>query len=211
MKGYKSILDKGVLIVVRVFVLAGTPGTGKKSIGAVLLKQCGLLVVNLSSVVIEHGLTVAYDQERDSYIVDEEKVADFIRNYVSGLSGDIVIETHYPEIIPRDIVHAVFVLRTNPLVLEERLLKRGWSRRKVNENVMAEILGVVAYNAVESFGAERVFEIDTSSTPLDVVAETICKAIRGEVNLEPGIRIDWLSQLPFDVVKRFEDYERGSD
>ncbi|MCC6053459.1 MAG: adenylate kinase family protein [Desulfurococcaceae archaeon] len=197
--------------MVRVFVLAGTPGTGKKSIGAKLAERCGVLVLNLSSLAVERGLIAAYDQERNSYIINEEKVVDFIKNYVPGLTCDVVFKTHYPEVIPRDLVHAVFLLRTHPLVLEERLLKRGWSRRKVNENVMAEILGVVAYNAVEAFGAEKVFEFDSTSTNVEDIAERICGIIRGEISVEPGVKIDWLLQLPFDVVKRFEDYEGSSD
>jgi len=195
----------------RIYVLAGTPGTGKKSIGSKLAELCGVLVLNLSSLIIEHGLFAAYDQERDTYIIDEERASSFIKSYVSTLKGDVFLETHYPEIIPREIVDSIFLLRTNPLVLEERLIKRGWSRRKINENVMAEILGVVAYSTLEIFGAERVFEIDTTNTSPEEVARTICKAIRGEITLNAGIKIDWLSLLPFHVVKRFEDYEGDSD
>lgn len=194
-----------------VYVLAGTPGTGKKSVAAKLAEQCGVLVVNLSSLVLERGMVIAYDQERDSYIIDEERVVGFIEEYVSRLSGEVVFTTHYPEILPKNIVHAVFILRTHPLVLEERLLNRGWSRRKVDENVMAEILGVVAYSALEVFGEERVYEIDTTTKRPEEVAEAICRAIRGEITLEPGVRIDWLSQLPLDVIKRFESYEGSSD
>jgi adenylate kinase len=210
LKGYKSIQWDGGTSLSRVYVLAGTPGTGKKSIGSKLAELCNVLVLNLSSLVTEHGLFVTYDQERDTYIIDEERVSSFIKSYVSTLKGDVFLETHYPEVIPKEIVNSVFLLRTNPLVLEERLIKRGWSRRKVNENVMAEILGVVAYSAVEVFGANSVFEIDTTSTSPEEVASTICKVIRGEIILDAGVKIDWLSQIPFDVVKRFEDYE-GDD
>ncbi len=195
----------------RVYVLAGTPGTGKKSVAAKLAEQCGVLVINLSSLALEHGMVIAYDHERDSYIINEEKIVSFIEEHVSRLSGDIVLTTHYPEILPKSIVHAVFILRTHPLVLEERLLNRGWSRRKVDENVMAEILGVVAYNALDVFGEEKIYEIDTTTKYPEEVAETICKAIRGEITLEPGVRIDWLSQLPLDVIKRFESYEGSGD
>jgi adenylate kinase len=200
-----------VLVLGRVFVLAGTPGTGKKSVGAKLAERCGVLAVNLSELVLERGLVVAYDEERSSYIVDEERVPGFIREYASKRSGDVFIETHYPELLPSSLVSAVFVLRTHPLVLEERLLKRGWSRRKVNENVMAEILGVVAYSAVEAFEPSRVYEIDTTTTSPEEVADVICRAIRGEITLKSGVSIDWLSQLPLEVVERFRDYEGGGD
>jgi adenylate kinase len=121
------------------------------------------------------------------------------------------VHTHYPEIIPPELVEKVFILRTHPLILEKRLLEKGWHRRKVNENVMAEILGVVAYNAINVFGEMKVYEIDTSNAKPEEVAEMICRAIRGEVELKPGVKIDWLGQLEVEEVVRFEDYVGGED
>jgi adenylate kinase len=195
----------------KAIIIAGTPGTGKTSITRLLVEKCGLQAVNLSDLAIEKGFIQYYDAERNTYVIDEEKLIDYLENMLRELEGHLVIQTHYPEIIPSDLVEAVFILRTNPLILEKRLMERNWSKRKINENVMAEILGVIAYNAVEAFGADKVYEIDTSNTKPEEVANLICSVIRGHTMLEPGVRIDWLSILPPEEVFRFENYLGSED
>lgn len=195
-----------VVLLGKAVVIAGTPGTGKSSVCKEISETCGLRVVNLSQVAVEKGFVVMYDERRDTYVIDENKLANYIADLVKSSSGIIVIQTHYPEIVPRELVEAVYVLRTHPLVLEKRLLERGWSTRKINENVMAEILGVVVTNALMAFGEERVFEVETTNTRPEEVANLICSAIKGLVKLKPGVRIDWLSVLDPETVIKFEKY-----
>lgn len=188
-------------------VIAGTPGTGKSTIGELLSSKCGLPVINLSTLAIEKGLIAYYDENRQTYVVDEEKLARYVSALAVGSEEDVVILTHYPELLPNELVKVVFVLRTHPLELEKRLRSRGWNEKKVNENVMAEILGVVSYNAIEAFGPERVREIDTTSTKPEAVAEHICRIIKGELEAPTGHGIDWLSEIPPEVLARFESHE----
>lgn len=194
----------------KIIVIAGTPGTGKSSIGTIVATKCQLEIVNLSTLALEKGFVAYYDEARQSYVVDEDRLVEYTTQLATRSEKPILVLTHYPEILPRNLVRAVFVLRTHPLELEKRLLERGWSRRKVNENVMAEILGVVAHNAINAFGTNVVYEIDTTSGNFEEIANTICMAIKGEIKLEPGLKVDWLSELPLSEVRRFEDYE-GSD
>lgn len=195
----------------RYIVVAGTPGTGKSTISALIRERCGYEVVNLSQVAIERGFIQYYDDKRVTYVIDEEKLVGYLRDEASRFTGYRIIQTHYPEIIPRELVTMVFVLRTNPLVLEKRLLERGWNRAKVNENVMAEILGVVAHNARSVFGDDVVYELDTTDADPVSIAETICQAIKGLRILEPAMRIDWLSVLAPEEVARFEEYVGSED
>ncbi len=194
----------------KIIVIAGTPGTGKSTIGGLLAEICGLKVLNLSTIALERGFVAYYDEARQTYVIDEERLAGYIAELAEKY-GDITVLTHYPEILPKHLVRAVFVLRTHPLELEKRLLARGWSRKKINENVMAEILGVVAHNAVESFGENKVFELDTTSMSPEECAKLLCRAIRGEGVLSPGVSIDWLSRLSLSDISRFKDYEGGGD
>lgn len=194
-----------MVLLKKVVIVAGTPGTGKSSICSKLAEICGLRVVNLSQLAVEKGFVVMYDKLRNTHVIDEERLAEYVVELVKS-SNSIVIQTHYPEVIPKNIVDIVFILRTHPLILEKRLIERGWSRKKINENVMAEILGVVAINALTAFGEDRVFEIDTSDTKPEEVANLMCSVIRGATRLEPGIKIDWLTALSPEEVIRFENY-----
>ncbi|MEM4528775.1 MAG: adenylate kinase family protein [Desulfurococcaceae archaeon] len=189
----------------KIIVVAGTPGTGKSSVARSLREKCGLISIDLSSFAVENNLVIGLDEKRQSYIVDEAKLVNKLHEYIEGINGDVVIHTHYPEILPPWMVHKVFVLRTHPLKLDERLKARGWDRRKICENVMAEILGIVAYNVIETFDVDNMYEIETTNTTPEEVADLICGVINGRSSLVPGIKIDWLTDLPFDVIKIYED------
>lgn len=187
-------------------MIAGTPGTGKKTVAAELAKLTGYEKLGLSELAVSERLFLDYDQEHDTYIVDEERLVNRVVELVKSSNKPVIIHTHFPELVPRELVKFVFVLRTHPLVLEKRLASRGWSQRKINENVMAEILGLVAYNALETFGQDIVYEVDTSNTTPISATETILGVIRGTISLRPGIFIDWLSTLPPDLVEKYGDY-----
>lgn len=188
-------------------VIAGSPGTGKSSISEELSKLSGYPGFGLSELAIERGYIQYYDEQRRTYVIDEDSLVKGLTELVEKSKTPVIIHTHYPEIIPPSLVLAAFVLRTNPLILEKRLEARGWDRRKIYENAMAEALGVVAHNALEAFGPQKVYEIDTSySTPREV-AERIYSVIRGEGYIEPGIRIDWLEVLEPEVITRYSSYE----
>jgi len=199
-----------VVLLGKVVIIAGTPGTGKSVICGKLAETCGAVVVDLSRVALEKGFITMYDELRSTYVVDEERLVTHVRELVKSLEGIVILQTHYPEILPRDLVDMVVVLRTHPLILEKRLLERGWSRRKVNENVMAEILGVIAVNALNTFGEDKVFEVDTTNIRPELV-DLLCSAIKGLTRLEPGVKVDWLSVLSPEEVARFEDYVGGED
>lgn len=199
-----------MVLLKKVVIIAGTPGTGKSIICSKLAETCGAVTIDLGQVALEKGFVIIYDELRNTYVIDEENLVIYVRELVESLSGIVVLQTHYPEIVPRDLVDMVIVLRAHPLVLEKRLLERGWGRRKVNENVMAEILGVVAINALNAFGEDRVFEVDTTSIKPELV-DFLCSAIKGLVRLEPGIKVDWLSVISPEEVARFEDYVGGEN
>ncbi len=188
-------------------VIAGTPGTGKSSVSEELSKLTGYPRLGLSEFAIERNLVLYFDEDRKSYVVDEAALVKTVSELVEGSPTPVIIHTHYPEVLPPSLVSRAFVLRTHPVILERRLETRGWDRKKVYENVMAEILGVVAYNALNAFGPDKVYEIDTSGTTPREAAEKVYRILKGELLVEPGIRIDWLTVLDPELVTRYGSYE----
>ncbi|QOR94439.1 adenylate kinase family protein [Thermosphaera chiliense] len=195
----------------KAIIIAGVPGTGKSSLARELARVLGTEAIDLSRFAIDNGLILEYDASRKTYVIDEEAVASRIKRIVENRDGYVIIDTHYPEIIDPGIVDKVVVLRLNPLELEKRLLDRGWGREKVNENVMAEILGTVSVNALEAFGENKIYELDVSGKSIDVVLGEALAVVRGEAGFEPGLRINWLEQIPVEALERFEKYGGDSD
>jgi len=189
---------------VHCIVIAGTPGVGKTTVSSILAKILNAVHVDLSKLALEKNLTLYYDEERGSYVIDEEKLVNEVLKLASEHER-LIIDTHYPEILPKDFVDVVIVLRLKPSILEKRLLAKNWPLRKVRENVLAELLSVVTVNAIEKIGEEKVFEIDTSGMSVEDVVEKVLEILSNPNKHARGFRVDWLTLLPIDEVAKYSD------
>jgi len=117
-----------------------------------------------------------------------ERVAD-----LAGSASEVVIlEGHFSHLIAGRAV----VLRLHPRELRQRLEARGYSEKKVRENVEAEVLDVILVEAVERCGS--VSEIDTTSKSPEEVALLIVRAIEEEADFAPG-QVSWMEGYEFDI------------
>lgn len=143
--------------------VTGTPGTGKTT--AVELVGTALDVIHLNDLVREEGLTEGTDEDRDSLYVDLDAVSERL----AGRDG-VLVESHLAHYLDVD---RVIVLRCRPDSLEDRLLDRGESEAKAIENAEAEALDVILSEAVDRHGTDAVYEIDTTDTTPETIADEI--------------------------------------
>lgn len=191
--------------------ISGTPGTGKSSIARELSLVFQIPLIELSKYVIENKLYLYYDELRNSYVIDEDRVRSEITRLYEEI-GSIIITGHYVEVLPREIFELVVVLRRVPYELIDVLKQRGWPEHKIAENVEAELLSVCTINAIEELGEDIVVEVDVTSRKVsDVVAE-IVDIMYGSKPVYHGLRIDWLALLPeekINKVLRYIETHRG--
>jgi adenylate kinase len=161
--------------------LTGTPGTGKTTASAFLDAE----VIHLNDVVKSEGLWSERDEERDTLVVDETAVSEWLGDW------DGVLESHLAH---RFDVDLVVVLRCRPDVLETRLVERGERPEKATENAESEALDVILSEAVERHGADRVHEIDTTDRTPEEVAVEVQAAIDGDRDPNPG-HLDFIEYL----------------
>ena len=79
-----------------------------------------------------------------------------------------ILEHHSCALFPERWFDLVLVLRTDNTLLFDRLVRRGYSARKVQENVECEIMRVVADEALASFPKEGVVHELQSEAPRDI-------------------------------------------
>lgn len=142
-------------------VITGTPGTGKSTHAELLVETCALPLrhINIGELVKEKKLYENYDSEWETYIVDDDKVIDEIEPMTT--EGGLVLDWHTCDTFPERWVDLVVVLRCDHSVLWDRLEKRGYPLKKIQENNESEIMQTVLEDAKESYAEEIVVELQS--------------------------------------------------
>ncbi len=168
-------------------IISGTPGTGKTSVAKELAEKTGFKLIMVNDFAEKNNLIAGFDEKRKCKIVD----TDLLKKGIKKLKGDFVIEGHLAHFCHGDFV---FVLRAEPKELEKRLKKRKWNGKKIKENVEAEILGIILYEACKE--NKNVFEIETTKRSAEETTNIILKILKGKniKKYKPG-KIDWMEYL----------------
>ena len=164
--------------------ITGTPGTGQTSVSAIL-RQRGHDVLDMTQYIKDNGLREEYDAERDTYDVDVERLNDCLADY-----DNVIFEGHLAHFMDVD---SVIVLRCHPDVMKGRLEARGYSEEKVRENIQAEVLDVILFEAVES--GIPTFSVDTSHGIVERTADEIEDVMKGDVIGHMPEDISWAEEM----------------
>jgi len=166
--------------------ISGVPGTGKTEISKLLSKKLNYKLVSINEFAEELDAFIGYDKKMESRILDMNK----LKKEIKKLKGNIILEGHTSHLFPVDVV---IVLRCNPEILKKRLEKRFPSNRlKVQENLEAEILGVITSEAI--MNNKKVYEIDTSEKSVEQSVNDILKILKGKTDEFKIGKIDWLEK-----------------
>ncbi|KAG0314301.1 hypothetical protein BGZ99_008222 [Dissophora globulifera] len=152
-------------------LITGTPGTGKTTTSEMAAEATGLTHLNVGDLVKAKSLHEGLDTEFDSYILDEDKLIDEMEEMMKP--GGKIVDFHTCDIFPERWFDLVIVLRTDNNVLYPRLESRGYSPKKVNENMECEIMQVVLEDARESYAEEIVIELQSNS--IDQMEENVSR------------------------------------
>jgi adenylate kinase len=187
-----------VICLGRAFIISGCPGTGKTTLSSSLAKILNVEIISLGELVEREELYSHIDSGRDTKVADLDRLVPRVVELINNTEGVVIIEGHYADIVPSSLVDLVIVLRTHPEVLINRLEAKGWSERKVRENVQAEILGSCTFNALNAYRNELVYEIDTSNLSEEEMVTIVLEIINEKpMKYKAGI-INWLSLLDGD-------------
>ena len=84
-------------------------------------------------MINEGHLYTEWNSEFNVPIFDENMVSNEIEPFIND--GGAIIDFHSPGFIPDEWVDLVVLLRCNNTILYDRLKARGYSEKKISENI----------------------------------------------------------------------------
>ncbi|KAJ5693343.1 Adenylate kinase isoenzyme [Penicillium macrosclerotiorum] len=154
-------------------IVTGTPGVGKTVHCEQLAEETGLKHLSVNQIAKDRDCYESFDEERKSWVVDEDKLLDAIEDEV--VQGGYIIDWHACDLFPKSWIDLVVVVRCpETSILYDRLQARGYHEEKLQENLDAEIFGVLLEEAREAFDEEIVVELNSEK---DGDVDTNCTRI----------------------------------
>ncbi|HKZ94368.1 MAG TPA: adenylate kinase family protein [Candidatus Bathyarchaeia archaeon] len=179
-------------------MVTGTPGIGKTTISEKLAARLEALHIDIGELVKKERLTSGYDAKRQTLISDPARLAGRVNETMAKTRKTIIIDGHYgTELVPKDQVTKVFVLRCHPEQLKKRMQEKGFQGSKLKENLAAEILDVCLTSAITNVGPNKVCELNTTDKTSDAVVSEIISILKKKRHCALGI-VDWLGQLEME-------------
>ncbi len=175
-------------------VITGNPGVGKHTVVKEISKYLGLPISDINSIASDAEL---FEKNQDTNDVDISKLKKIIRKKIS--SSSLIVGHLAPYVLSPNQVKKVIVLRRNPYDLISVYKKREYTEEKTRENTGSEILGIIAHDAINQFGA-KVFQVDVTGKNILEVTEKVLNIIKEEGISE---EVDWL-----DLVTKRNDLKK---
>ena len=181
-------------------IITGSPGTGKHTVAKILAKELDLRLIDINKIAIQSGIFEKKDETLD---IDALKLKKLLAKKITKKS--LIVGHLAPYVVSRKQVEIAVVLRKSPYKLGLIYKKRKYSHQKSIENIGSEILGVTHYDAISEFGADKTFQIDTTSKSISAVVKMIEELfVKGVLEED---EVDWLDLISEkNDLKRFFPY-----
>ena len=185
----------------KLIIITGSPGCGKTTLSKRLTNLLNCISISLNELVVSKKFIIDYEERRDTYIIDFDKLENYLFNYIEETKKKdieyLIIEGHFADFLPNNLIDFVIILRCHPDVLLERLERRNYKREKILENIQAEILGNCSNYIVQKELSCPIFEFNTSEMDLEALIHLILRFLEGKEDLHKYFigNIDWLNEL----------------
>ncbi len=146
----------------KLICISGIPGTGKSTI-CNLLNDLGYTCVEGNALAVKYGC-LSGDE------VDVDCLSDRMRS--DNFKG--IVAAHYAHLLPCNIV---IILEADESALRQRMMDRGYSPEKIDENLDAQRSDTIYAESLERLPANRIFRIRNAD--LNVALSDILRIIGG--------------------------------
>ena len=147
----------------KVIIVTGTPGSGKTKFAKRLSRKPGFEYIDVNKLIAKHKLHQGYDANLKTKIVDTNKLSKFLISYINkSKAKGVIIDSHLSHYLPPSFVDECYVTTCDLKELRQRLKKRGYSARKIRDNLEAEAFSACLTEAQDA--GHETLAISTSKT-----------------------------------------------
>lgn len=153
----------------KLIIITGTPGAGKSTLAKKLVKALGKDWRRLDLHGHYRELASGYDKQGKCYEIPLKKLEKLVRKLKK--EDNLIFDSHIAHLLPKKLVSLCIILTCSDLkLLKRRLQKRKYSKKKVEENLQAEIFKNCLEEAKEK--GHNVLVFDVAKEKGRVVLET---------------------------------------
>merc|ERR1712025_957112 len=128
-----------------------------------LAEGFSMISINIGEFAKDNDCFGDWDTEYQCYEINEDKLLDLLEEKIGKSSGGFVVEHHVTDLFPERWFDLVMVLRCDNTQLYDRLSSRGYTGKKLEENIQCEIFQTVLEEAKESYREEVVVELPSNT------------------------------------------------
>jgi adenylate kinase len=175
-------------------VITGNPGVGKHTCAKFVSEKLGKAkIIDINKVILGNDAIASPTSVVNGLgEIDVKKTKELMLEEIKK-AKDVVIVGHLaPYVLKKTGIDLVAVLRRSPYQLAKIFRQRKYTPTKMRENLAAEILGITLYDSLETFGKERVAELDATGKTPENIADDVVSKLQKKSRKQIGI-IDWLS------------------
>ena len=190
-------INKTGVILLKIIV-SGTPGVGKHTISIELSRLLNrIAILDINKVILSENLLTpsSYGNE-----VNIEKTYNSLKLILSTKEYDdaIIVGHLAPYVVDPLLVDFIIILRRSPYELKKIYEIRSYSKKKIYDNIVSEILGIVSYDFLKKFNKKDISEIEINENVLPCVSAQKIIDMYGNKNLREFGIIDWLPLIQSD-------------
>jgi len=142
----------------KTIIISGTPATGKSTLAKLLSKKLNFYHLNLKPLLKK--ISEGYDRKKQCYVIDLKKLKKEIINIIKKEKQNIIFNSHLIHHLPKKYVNICIITKCSNLkILKQRLQKRKYSKKKIEENLECEIFDLCLNEAKEN--KHNILTIDT--------------------------------------------------
>ncbi|MBU2633650.1 MAG: adenylate kinase family protein [Nanoarchaeota archaeon] len=142
----------------KTIIVTGSAATGKTTIAKKLAKEKNYKYIDPNQLIKKHKLYESYNRKLKTYEVDTKKLNKFLTNLIKTSKDNLIIDSHLSHYLPKKYVNLCIITKCNLKELKKRLEKRKYNKKKIRENLDAEILDTCLIEAKH----HKIKIIDTS-------------------------------------------------